>query len=228
MAPSRSENSASRPHQYDPGRQNTNRRCSPPTAIYAHSFLRFQISSCLQPVSLRSLVRWQLHGIHGDGSTHVPGRDSPAARWSLELAEKVSNYLNICRIHKSSRSPARPQVSSDANRPLERCTRGLRPSRSGMPHFSPPLREVGTTPARASHSNCTSHCKYLRTARSRRIRPPATPSPYSLNSLDTDRRSGITIAPLLPSLLEHLMSSIPPPAPPRLKSICACKLRTFL
>jgi len=120
VAPSRPENSASGPQQHDPSRQNTNRRCSPPTAIYAHSCLRCQISSYAQPVSLRSVVRWLLHGIQGDGSTHVPGRGSPAARWSLELAEKVSNYLNICRIHKSSRSPARPQVSSDAIQPSER------------------------------------------------------------------------------------------------------------
>ena len=46
-----------------------------------------------------------MHGFLRDGPTHVPGRGSPAARWSLELAEKVSNYLNICRIHKSSRLP---------------------------------------------------------------------------------------------------------------------------
>ena len=33
----------------------------------------------------------------------IPRRALPAACWSLELAEKLNNYLNICRIDKSSR-----------------------------------------------------------------------------------------------------------------------------
>jgi hypothetical protein len=49
---------------------------------------------------------------------------SPSARWLLELAEKLNNYLNILRIGKSSQVRLHPlQVSSDATDPKERCRR---------------------------------------------------------------------------------------------------------
>ena len=188
-------------------------------------------------VSLRSVVRWQFQGIHGDGSTHVPGRGSPAARWSLELAEKVSNYLNICRIHKSSRSPASPQVSSDATQPLERWpsrnakTRTARASYQGTASAVPiqPDSRAGLAPAQTS-----THIRKVDTSVKplsngqfahptanpcgppwpTRTGPPANSCPYTKDPSTPKSLSGTPIARHPLSLLEHSISSIPPPAPP--------------
>ena len=71
----------------------------------------------------RDLVRsdqWR----DGDGAPIRPGLRrrnrwrTPAAYWSLELAEKINNYLNILRIDKSSAPPASPR------RPKNRQMRG--------------------------------------------------------------------------------------------------------
>lgn len=114
--------------------------------------------------SLRSVVRWQMHGILRDGPTHVPGRGSPAARWSLELAEKVSNYLNICRIDKSSRLP-RMALS------FVRCERSFGKMPDRNPKSAPFTRSESHRSSkpriRSQRANCTSGCKSLRSIRVR-------------------------------------------------------------
>ena len=69
-----------------------------------------------------------------DGPADALGRGSPAARWSLELAEKVSNYLNICRIGKSSRSPRKAPSFVRCNGPSGKMPQGKPKSqRPGAP-----------------------------------------------------------------------------------------------
>lgn len=164
-------------------------------------------------LSLRSVVRWQMHGILRDGPTHVPGRGSPAARWSLELAEKVSNYLNICRIDKSSRLPrnAPSFVRCD-------CAFGKMPDR--RPKMTPLFRksrlatEIPEFPSNGQIAYPAANRCGDSSTRSRAV--PVSPVTSPRSDFISCLASGIAIALPLQSLLRDLPSPQLSPPPPRL------------
>jgi hypothetical protein len=127
------------------------------------------------------------------------GEFSPSARWSLELAEKLNNYLNILRIGKSSRLHLRRAPSSvRCDRPFGKMPRRSKKLRESNQDYFVALVEVEeedarpvttpmASPPRAPASNPTITRK-LTFSRIEPLRPMAEPSLFNQDRILT--RSG--------------------------------------
>ena len=103
--PPENHRSGRKQHQHRGQQTNSYHRRSQPTAIYVHSFLRCNDFAQIVFAQISGEIR---DGARGFAPANLTWQSCSRLAGSLELAEKLNNYLNIRRIDKSSEPAPAP------------------------------------------------------------------------------------------------------------------------